>query len=182
MPPAVPVPRWLRAVFVAGCSITISVLAHSVAGGCAPDTAHALVVAVFGALAVYPATERPMRAPLLLALLALGQVLTHLVWSMLAAWANPVVGGHGHHGGHEVAAGGAMFWWHTVGVVVCAALIHVAEHCWRRTSAWLLPLVCWVDRGGLVRQSFLNSFDSAVTPTALVVVRHATRRGPPVLR
>jgi hypothetical protein len=163
-----PAARW-RGASAALLTVALSVGAHAFAGGPPSGAGIALAVVLAGALgAVAARTRRARGAPGLIALLAAGQILGHLV---LAAAGHP----------HGPAAGGPtplMIGIHAAAVAVGAVLIAAGDRLRRALSTAVRAITTrssWPPEPVRIETSSDQPLQSM-----LVLVASVSRRGPPV--
>ncbi|MEE2031762.1 hypothetical protein [Rhodococcus chondri] len=154
----------MRAAFVCGTSIAVSVAAHALAGGEAPGQAGAvLLVAVAVAVGVLAGGTR-LSVPLAL---AAGQVIGHLVLAL--------------DEGHLHVPGPVMFFAHVVAIAVAALLVRGAESGCRVALAALRRIVPDLYSAAPVRLegSTPPAYRTRVRRGVLLAGGRGTR-GPPV--
>jgi hypothetical protein len=161
-----PAARW-RGAAAALLTVTLSVGAHALAGGPASGAGVALTAVLACALGGFAAGSRHRGTPGLIALLAAGQVLAHLV---LAA------AGHSHGAAGRSAP--LMVGAHAAAVAAGAVLIAAADRLCRALSTAVRALTTrssWPPEPALIETTSDQPLQSM-----LLVVASVSHRGPPV--
>jgi hypothetical protein len=151
----------------------LAVAAHAMAGGAVPPGAAAVLLCVLAGTigAVAAATARASDARVLLAMLAVGQLVGHVVLNIVGDM-------------HCAASGGlpaaVMLAAHTVALVVGASLIAAGERLWRALSSVIRA--CAGDLPGMLATAPAAAVTSGDQPlrSALLLTASVCRRGPPV--
>lgn len=162
----------MRAALVGAALLTLTLAGHTAAGGALDLMGTALVVTL--ALAFGSATAR-IRLPLipLLALLAAGQVMLHLILA--------VAGSHAHGSAAPVAETSTMLLAHALATVGAAAAILGVDGLVERWLVLLRSALGWALHLAPVPVAHpAGALADHDTPTTLLVLRHGViRRGPP---
>ncbi len=161
----------VRGVATGLLTAALALAAHGAGGGALPTGAATALLAILAATAGALAASIPRAgsARILLSLLAVGQLLSHLMLNVV-----------GHH--HTVSAAppaAVMFAAHVVAVGVGAALIGVGEHLWRALSRAVRVVVCVVCAVAVRPVTVARRADQPLR-SALLLAASVSHRGPPV--
>jgi hypothetical protein len=163
-----PTAQW-RGASAALLTVALSVGAHAFAGGPPSGAGIALVVVLAGALgAVAASAQRTRGAPGLIALLAAGQVLGHLVF---AAAGHP-------HGGAEATPTPLMVGAHAAAVAAGAVLIAAGDRLCRALSTTVRALTA--PSSCPPEPVLIETSSDQPLQSLLLVVASVSHRGPPV--
>ena len=169
-PPAGPVDR-VRGVATGLLTAALAVAAHGAGGGALPTGATAALLAVVAATAGAVATtiSRTRSPRYLLALLAAGQLLGHVLLS---------AAGH-HHAGPTAPPAAAMFAAHLLAIVAGATLIGAGDRLWRALSHTVRAVVRVAPAITATPAAAPRSADQPLR-SALQLAASVSHRGPPV--
>lgn len=163
-PPASgPVDR-IRGVATGLLTAALAVAAHG--GGVLPNGATMALLAVLAATAGAVAVTIPNAPRYLFGILAVGQLLAHLLLSAA-----------GHH--HADTSGVAMLAAHVLAVVAGAALIGAGDRLWRALSRAVRAVVRVVSRVTVAPLTAAHRADQPLR-SALLLAASVSHRGPPV--
>lgn len=201
--------RLLRSAVVTFCMMSLAVGAHVVGGGILPSTPVLISLASLALMPVAFLARRRLSFPILIGLIAGGQVLLHHSFEMLSkspsCAPNAVhAGGTGHAGAaaqcatstaptsagmpsghflpHFIDSGAAplMVMGHLVAVVVMIALLARGESAIFLLMTWLRPLITVADPVPAVIDPILASYsERPIAPPARRPLPVDARRGPP---
>lgn len=163
-----PVDR-VRGLATGSLTAALAVAAHGAGGGLLPNGATLALLAILATTAGAVAAAIPHEsAPRhLLGLLAVGQLLAHLLLS---------ASGH-HHGG---SSGVAMLAAHVVAVVAGAALISAGDRLWRALSRAVSRIVRVVVTGVPAQHTAMAHRADQPLRSVLLLAASVSHRGPPV--
>ncbi|BBW99800.1 hypothetical protein BST36_26605 [Mycolicibacterium moriokaense] len=161
----------VRGVATGLLTAALALAAHGAGGGALPTGAATALLAILAATAGAVATSIPRAGTprILLLLLAIGQLLGHLLLSVV---------GH-HHTGAAAPPAAMMLAAHVVAIVTGAVLIGVGEHLWRalsRAVRTVVRIVCAVA----VRAITVARRADQPLRAALLLAASVSHRGPPV--
>ncbi|MCV7299151.1 hypothetical protein H7J93_05795 [Mycobacterium barrassiae] len=161
----------VRGVATGLLTAALALAAHGAGGGALPTGAATALLAILAATAgaLSASIPRAGSARVLLLLLAVGQVLSHLLLSVV---------GH-HHTGSTAPPAAVMLAAHVVAIVVGAILIGAGEHLWRtlsRAVRAVVRVVCAVA----VRPLTVTRRADQPLRAALLLAASVSHRGPPV--
>ena len=161
----------MRGVATGLLTAALAVAAHGVGGGGLPPGAATALLAVLAATVGALATTAPRagRPPALFGLLAVGQLLGHL---MLSA------AGH-HHAESSAPPAAAMLAAHLLAIVVGAALITAGDRLWRALSRAVRAAVRVVCPVAARPVPAARRADQPLR-SALLLAASVSHRGPPV--
>lgn len=161
----------VRGVATGLLTAALALAAHGAGGGALPTGAATALLAILGATAGALAASIPRAgsARVLLLLLAVGQLLSHLLLSVI---------GH-HHTGSTAPPAAMMLAAHVVAIVVGAVLIGVGERLWRALSRAVRAVVRVVCAVAVRPVTATHSADQPLR-AALLLAASVSHRGPPV--
>ncbi|WP_006242454.1 hypothetical protein [Mycolicibacterium tusciae] len=161
----------VRGVATGLLTVALAVAAHGAGGGGLPNGAAMSLLAVLAATAGALATAIPHASSprCLLILLAVGQLLGHLVLSAVDH----------HHAGSSAPPATAMLAAHLLAIVAGATLIAVGERLWRALSRAVRAIVR-IDCAVVARPMTVARRADHPLRSALLLAASVSHRGPPV--
>ncbi|MEN3318130.1 MAG: hypothetical protein V7643_1531 [Mycobacterium sp.] len=157
----------------------LAIAAHAMAGGAVPPGSTAVLLSVLAVTAgsVAATVDRTADARVLFALLAVGQLVAHMMLTTAGHTDCAMSGGSPASGGTPAAA---MLAAHTVALVVCAALIAAGDRLCRAVTSALHA--CAGELPGMLATAPAAAVTAGDQPlrSTLLLAASVSRRGPPV--